>query len=94
MGFLEKSLELGADNIVFLLTLNHATGTSARWRLLDKYGYALKEIILLDNPPKETGWPQGGFQLAAAHWAKLPKTQQAGQNYYLKQSDLRGKIQY
>ncbi len=65
--FLEKSLQV-AGNVVFLITLNHALGLKARYRLLDRYGFGIREVLLLDTPPKP--WPQGGFQVGAVHFQR------------------------
>lgn len=84
IGFLEKSLQV-SDNVVFLLTLNHATGLKARWRILDRYKFGLKETILVDTPPLP--WPQSGFQVAVVHWQK-------GYEGDMKQTNWKGKIKY
>ena len=66
--FLDRSMAI-ADNVVFLMTVNHAF-TKARIRGVAAAGFGLKEILLLDTPKKETGWPQMGFQLGAVHWQR------------------------
>lgn len=66
-AFMEKSFQV-ADNVVFLITLNHALGLKARFRLLDKYGFGIREAVLLDTPPKP--WPQAGFQLGAVYFQR------------------------
>lgn len=66
MSFLAKCFEV-ADNVVLLLTLNHAIGLKSRFSMADKYERHIKEIILLDTPPEP--WPQSGFQVACVHWA-------------------------
>lgn len=66
-AFMEKAFQV-ADNVVFLITLNHALGLKARFRLLDKYGFGIREAVLLDTPPKP--WPQAGFQLGAVHFQR------------------------
>jgi len=64
---LKHSFEL-AENVVFLVTLNHALGLKARLRLCDEYGFGIREVLLVDTPPKP--WPQSGFQVGAVHWQK------------------------
>lgn len=55
-----------ADNIVFLMTINHIW-TAARLRDLRKHGFAIKEICLLELPAT---FPISGFQLGAIHVAR------------------------
>lgn len=52
-----------ADNVAFLVTINHDLGLKARMRDMIEAGFGIKEIILVRTPDKETGWPQSGFQL-------------------------------
>jgi hypothetical protein len=59
-----------ADNVVFLITLNHALGLKARWRDVTEQGFGVRQFVLLDTPAKETGWPPAGFQLGAVHWQR------------------------
>ena len=63
--FLKHSMEV-ADNIVFLMTVNHAF-TKARVRDVGRNGFTIKEIALVESPKE---FPQSGFQLAAIHYAK------------------------
>ena len=63
--FLKKSFEV-ADNVVFLMTVNHAF-TKARIRIMQDMGFGIKEIMLLDMPKE---FPQSGFQLGAIHYQK------------------------
>ena len=65
--FAIHSYEL-ADNIVFLITLNHFTALKARFRDMEEAGFAIREIALVDTPPKP--WPQSGFQLGAIHFQR------------------------
>jgi hypothetical protein len=55
-----------ADNVVFLVRLNTAIGTTARQRDYLDRGHALKEIIPI--PWEMSGFPQEGFTLAVCHW--------------------------
>ena len=57
-----------ADNIVFLITVNHVF-TKARVRDVQQAGFGLKEILLCDTP-KNNDWPQSGFQLGAIHYQR------------------------
>ena len=50
-----------ADNIAYLITINHDLGLKARLRDMNEAGFGIKEIILLDSPTEN--WPQSGFQL-------------------------------
>lgn len=63
--FLTKSFEV-ADNVVFLMTVNHAF-TKARIRLLREKGFGIKEILFCDMPKD---FPQSGFQLGAVHYQR------------------------
>lgn len=65
--FLEKAFQV-ADNVVFLCTLNHLLGLRARYRLMDRYGFGIKEVVLLETPA--TPWPASGFQVGAVHYQK------------------------
>ena len=58
--FLKKAME-DADNIVFLVTVNHLW-TKARLRLIEEHGFGIEEIALCDTPKE---FPQSGFQLGA-----------------------------
>lgn len=62
--FLLRSLEQ-ADDIVFLVNLNAILGLKARIRAIQSHGFAIKEILMVDTPPRP--WPQSGFQLGAIH---------------------------
>jgi hypothetical protein len=59
--FLQKSMEV-ADNIVFLCLVN-AFWMKARQEDMKKAGFGIKEILIIDTPPKP--WPQTGFSLGA-----------------------------
>jgi hypothetical protein len=61
--FLVRSMRL-ADNVVFLCLVN-ALWMKARLRDIDSAGFGIREILLLDTPPKP--WPQAGFALGAIH---------------------------
>lgn len=60
--FLRHSYIL-ADNIVFLMTVNHIY-TKARIRDMQESGFYIKDILLLDMPKE---FPQSGFQLGAVY---------------------------
>lgn len=62
-AFLNRSMEQ-ADNIVFLSLLN-AFFMKARVRDMREKGFGIKEILMVDTPPKP--FAQTGFQLAATH---------------------------
>ena len=55
-----------ADNIVYLTTINQYT-TKARLRDIRDNHFGIKEFHYVKTPPKESGWPQLGFQLGAVH---------------------------
>jgi len=57
-----------ADDIVFLITLNHFLALKARFRDMENAGFAIREIALADTPPEP--WPQSGFQLGAIHFQR------------------------
>lgn len=61
-SFLQHSLLL-ADNVVFLMTINHLW-TKARLRDLDRQEFGIREIIMVDTPKE---FPQLGFQLGIVH---------------------------
>jgi hypothetical protein len=61
--FLNQSM-MCADNIVFLVTVNHFF-TRARVRDLFEARFGLVEIAYCDTPPPP--WPGSGFQVAAVH---------------------------
>lgn len=83
--FLEKSLQI-SNNVIFLATLNHLNGKKSSHTLIKKYGFHIQEIVYLDTPP--IPWPASGFQLGCVYFKK-GKT-----NGYIKETDLRGKINY
>lgn len=60
--FLNHSLLL-ADNIVFLVTINHFT-TKHRLKLVRDAGFGFVEIRLVKTPKS---WPNSGFQVAAIY---------------------------
>jgi hypothetical protein len=62
--FWQKGYEV-ADDIVFLITVNHLLALKARLRDMREAGFNIKEIYLVDTPPEP--WPQSGFQLGAIH---------------------------
>ncbi|MCE9518108.1 MAG: hypothetical protein K8R87_00840 [Verrucomicrobia bacterium] len=64
-AFLKHSIKL-ADNIVFLMTVNHVW-TKARIRDIYESKFAIKEICLVEMPES---FPQSGFQLGAIHIAR------------------------
>lgn len=61
-AFLKHSMKL-ADNVIFLAPTNHFW-LKARLRDIEEADFGIKEILLVDTPKKETGWPQSGFQLS------------------------------
>jgi len=61
--FLKRSMQV-ADNVVFLVTLNHFF-TKARMRDVEEAGFGYREALLVDTPPKP--WPSSGFQVGAVH---------------------------
>lgn len=65
--FLIKSYELGAKNIVYVIPINHILGLKARLNDMKKYGYSVKEIILIDTPKE---FPASGFQYGVIHITK------------------------
>lgn len=62
--FLIKSYELKVKNIVYVIPINHILGLKARLNDMKKYGYSVKEIILIDTPKE---FPQSGFQFGVIH---------------------------
>ena len=64
--FLFHSMEL-ADNIVFLVTINHLW-TKARIREIKQLNFGIKEILMIPEKTKE--FPQTGFRCAAIHLQK------------------------
>ena len=63
--FLKHSYEI-ADNVVFLMTVNHMY-TKARIKDMQDAGFYINNILLLDMPKD---FPQSGFQLGAVHLKK------------------------
>lgn len=63
--FMAQAMKV-ADNIVFLLTINHIW-TKARVRDILNSGFGIKEIALVDMPKS---FPQSGFQLGAVYIAR------------------------
>ena len=57
-----------ADDVIFLITINHFTALKARFRDMEEAGFAIREIALVDTPPSP--WPQSGFQLGAIHFQR------------------------
>ncbi|WP_279482222.1 hypothetical protein [Aureimonas sp. SK2] len=56
-----------ADNVVFLVTANHAY-TRARVRLAQDAGFGLRGMLHMPTPPKP--WPASGFQLSLLWWQR------------------------
>ena len=50
-----------ADNVAYLITINHDLALKARIRDMEAAGFGIKEVILVDTPKDK--WPQSGFQL-------------------------------
>jgi DNA modification methylase len=65
--FLIKSYMLDTKHIVYVVPINHILGLKARLNDMKKYGYAVRELILI-NTPKE--FPQSGFQYSIVHIEK------------------------
>lgn len=63
-SFAKHAYEI-ANDVVFLITINHFTALKARFRDMAEAGFAIREIALVDTPPLP--WPQSGFQLGAIH---------------------------
>ena len=57
-------IEINTKNIVYVVPVNHILGLKARLKDMKKYGYSVKEIILIDTPKE---FPQSGFQYAVIH---------------------------
>jgi hypothetical protein len=66
--FLTHCMEV-ADNIVFLVTINHLW-TTARLRAMDNAGFAFKEVARTPWPDKSSGFPRSGFELGAVYIKK------------------------
>jgi hypothetical protein len=67
-GFMDKAFKV-SDNVVFLMTINHAW-THARLRLLKLHGFYIAEIATV--APWPASWPSSGLQLGAVHWKRGP----------------------
>lgn len=61
--FLAHSMA-SADNVVFLCLVN-AFFMKARFADIERAGFGIKEVLVVDQPPKP--WPQTGFLLGATH---------------------------
>ena len=57
-----------ADNVVFLIILNHVLNLRARIADMGQAGFGIREVLLCATPPLP--WPQSGFQLAAIHLSR------------------------
>lgn len=66
--FLEHSFTI-ADNVVFLMTINHAY-TAKRMRLLDEYDFGIRTIARMKWPEKSSGFPRSGFELGCVHYKR------------------------
>lgn len=64
-AFLQRSMQV-ADNVVLLAPVNNFW-LVARQRDMLEAQFGIKEILLVDTPPKSTGWPSSGFQIGATH---------------------------
>lgn len=58
--FASKAYQI-ADNVAFLVTINHDLALTARFRDMKEAGFGIKKIFLINRKP--AGWPQSGFQL-------------------------------
>ena len=54
-----------ANNVVFLITVNHLIALKRRLRDMRDAKFGIKEIYMVETPPNP--WPQSGFQLGAIH---------------------------
>lgn len=63
--FMQKSMGV-ADNIVFLMTINHLW-LKARLRDIFEKGFGIKEIVIFKTPKS---FPQSGFQIGAVYLKK------------------------
>ena len=50
-----------ADNVAYLITVNHDLALKARLRDMKEAGFGIREVIMVDTPKEN--WPQSGFQL-------------------------------
>jgi len=57
--FLQHSMEI-ADNIAFLITVNHILALKARLRDVKEAGFSITAVYTVDTPKS---FPQSGFQL-------------------------------
>lgn len=64
--FLKHSMEI-ADNIYFLITINHIF-TKARLRDIEEKGFSIVEILMIDTPKE---FPSTGFQLGVIHIKRI-----------------------
>jgi len=64
---LKHAYEL-ADNVVSLITLNHALSLRVRIADMDRAGFGIKEVLLCPTPAPP--WACGGFQLGAVHFRR------------------------
>lgn len=65
--FFDKGYQV-ADNLIWLITINHVIALKRRFRDMRANKFGVKEILMLDTPPSP--WPQSGFQLGACHVKK------------------------
>lgn len=65
--FLQHSMSV-ADNIAFLITINHFLALKARFRDMKEKGFWVSEVLLCDTPKE---FPQSGFQLGVVVIKKL-----------------------
>jgi len=61
-----------AENIVWLITVNHCIGYRARLRDMKEAGWGVVNIIKVDPPQAKEypDWPQSGFQLGVVWYQK------------------------
>ena len=55
-----------ADNVCFLVTIQHDLALKARLRDMQEAGFGIREVYTIDTPKENPGdkpWPQMGFQL-------------------------------
>lgn len=64
--FMEHAMDI-SNNVVFLITANHAM-TKARVNVALDKGFGIRGILHMPTPPKP--WPQSGFQLSAIWWMR------------------------
>lgn len=63
--FLKHSMEI-ADNVCFLMTINHVW-TKARLRDMRDFGFGIREIIMIDTP---STFQKFGFQVGVVHFKR------------------------